>query len=168
MEDVQFTQRTVGSTFSPIPTTPPYQPSSIFPRRTKPNLASPTPPSVLSHTPSPSSPAHECEYCFIVVCETCKDADIAAREAESKRRQKEYDEQAAREEEVRQATRQAEEREDVGQAGEADIPAVEDPTVQDPASVLLGRRPTYAHPISVAVLDQAAGRRLLLADLGLP
>jgi len=171
MEDVQFTQRTVGSMLSPFPPPPPDQPANTVPRRPQPPRAAPPATSVLNHAPSPSSPAHECEYCFIVVCETCKDADIAAREAESERRQKELDEQAAREEArqearraTRLATRQAEEREDVGQAAQGHIPAV-----QDPPSTLLGLGPTLTQPTSVATLgDHAAGRRLLLANMGLP
>ncbi|KAH3932184.1 hypothetical protein HBI70_159430 [Parastagonospora nodorum] len=158
MEDVQFTQHTVDSTFSPTRTQPPHQSSTnAMPRHTKAAFTSPNPPSVLNHRPSPSGLAHECEYCFIVVCETCKDADVATREAESARRQKEYDEREAREEEVRRATLQSEDRESVGEH------------VPTPASTLLDLRPAYTQSVSVALEgDQSAGRSLLLTDLGLP
>lgn len=116
MEDVQFSERIID-TYGTIITTTPAQPrrrASLDSAETllqcsKRGIEFSKPPSVLDHTPLPFSLAHECEYCYAIVCEKCKNDEIAAQEAEQKRKdeeQKRKDEEYNRELEERQREQQ--------------------------------------------------------------
>jgi hypothetical protein len=90
MEDVQFSER-ITDTYGNVITTTPMQPS----RRA--SLASPDPAlkqkshahtsksNVFANSPSTFSLAHECEYCYMLVCESCMIDTLEVRKAEMKK-----------------------------------------------------------------------------------
>jgi hypothetical protein len=97
MEDVQFSSRiidTYGTILTTISTpTQPRRRASLDSAEAllqcskrgidfnKPNKHTP---SVLENTPATFTLAHECEYCFIIVCQKCRDQEVARKEAEQK------------------------------------------------------------------------------------
>jgi hypothetical protein len=114
MEDVQFTQRNIST--SP---TAPRRASLASPHTLLHHTKQPKNSSVLDHT-SKLNLAHECKYCYAVVCGSCKNIGVADQEGEDERRRNVVEEaatrereQQAREQEARsQRVREAEAREE--------------------------------------------------------
>jgi hypothetical protein len=94
MEDIQFSER-ITDTYGNVITTTPMQPlrraSLAFPDPApQPKSHAHTKKSnVFANPPPPFSLAHECEYCYMLVCESCMTDTLEVREAERKRRAEE-------------------------------------------------------------------------------
>jgi hypothetical protein len=103
MEDVQFSER-ITDTYGNVITTIPMQPlrraslespdTALQHRVRKPTKTS----DMFATTPTAFSLAHECEYCYMLLCEKCKVGTLEVKEAERKRKA----EKEAREEEIRE------------------------------------------------------------------
>jgi hypothetical protein len=114
MEDVQFSSRIIDTHGSILITTPPpprrrasLDSTEALLRCSKRGIdfSRTTTSSVLNHATVTFSLAHECESCFAIVCEQCRDEEVAEQEAEQKvkdEEQKRMDESLRRELEVRQ------------------------------------------------------------------
>jgi hypothetical protein len=122
MEDVQFSQRitdTRGIVISTTPTQPLRRaslesPDSVLQHRVHKHAQTS---SIFDSTPPTFSLAHECEYCYLLVCDKCKTDTLEVQEAIQTRKA---------EEEVREYEMRERERERVQQEA-----TVQDPTSQE-------------------------------------
>jgi hypothetical protein len=94
MEDVQFSQRTISTS----PTALPDRTSLVSPHSHLRLAKQRDQQSVLNHT-AKLNLAHECKYCYVVVCESCKNIAMTDQEAEDERVRITVEAAAARERE---------------------------------------------------------------------
>jgi hypothetical protein len=101
MEDVQFSER-ITDTYGNTITTTPMQPRRRASQDPALQPISHAPTSnVFATSPPPFSLAHECEYCYMLVCESCKTDELEVREAQRKRRAEQEEREAEERERAR-------------------------------------------------------------------